>query len=145
MEPKPDWLYNQSAVIPFRIVNGELKVLLITTLHRKKWIVPKGVIEPDLTPVESAAMEAYEEAGIKGRAYPKQIGKYQYRKWDGVCSVKVYLLEVKEILEDWPESELRERRWMSISEAAELVKEKALKPIIRDLQSYIDKIMNLES
>ena len=145
MEPKPDWLYNQSAVIPFRIVNGELKVLLITTLHKKKWIVPKGVIEPDLTPVESAAMEAYEEAGIKGRVYPEQIGTYQYRKWDGVCSVKVYLLEVKKILDEWPESELRERRWMSISEAAELVKEKALKPIIRDLQSDIDKIMNLES
>ena len=138
MEPKPDWLYNQSAVIPFRMENGELKVLLITTLHKKKWIIPKGVIEENLSPGESAAMEAYEEAGVKGHVYPDQIGEYQYRKWGGVCTVKVYLLEVREMLDEWPESDLRERRWLSISEAAELVKEKALKPIIRDLQFYID-------
>ena len=139
MEPKPDWLYNQSAVIPFRRENGELRILLITTLKSKKWIVPKGVIEPDLSPAESAEIEAYEEAGIKGKVYKKQIGKYRYRKWGGVCTVKVYLLEVKEILEEWPESELRERKWMSLRDAAELVKEKTLKPIITNLQYYIDK------
>ena len=139
MEPKPDWLYNQSGVIPFRRDGDELKVLLITTLRRKRWIIPKGVIEPELSPQESAEMEAYEEAGIKGDVSPDLIGEYEYRKWGGVCHVKVYLLEVKEIMEEWPESELRERKWMGIREAVDKIKEKSLKKMVKNLTSFIDR------
>jgi len=127
---KPDYFYNQSGVIPFRRDTSGLKILLITSLHRKRWIIPKGIIEDDLSPQESAEKEAFEEAGIKGRMYENEIGEYQYRKWGGICTVKVFLFEVSELLETWPESVARHRKWVSVEDAGKLVKEKPLKQLI---------------
>ena len=138
MNPVPPWFFNQSAVIPFRKKGDSLEVLLITSMRKKKWIVPKGVVEPDLSSRESAAEEAWEEAGVRGRILPGKVGEYSYRKWGGECTVTVYLMEVEDQSDDWPESGLRERRWTGIDEAVRLVKEPALKPIIRNLPSVIE-------
>jgi 8-oxo-dGTP pyrophosphatase MutT (NUDIX family) len=54
-------------VIPYRIRDGKIEVMLITSSTRKRWIIPKGMIEPDMTPQDSAAKEAWEEAGIIGQ------------------------------------------------------------------------------
>ena len=130
MNNKPEWLYNQSGVIPFRRDGDDIKILLITTRHRKRWIIPKGVVEPGLSPQESATEEAFEEAGIRGNIYPDSIGEYQYNKWGGVCTVKVFLFEVMEILDDWPENYIRQRNWVNVTEAVEIIEEPALKEMI---------------
>ena len=130
MAEKPSWLYNQSAAIPFRINAGAVEVLLVTTRKRKRWIVPKGVIEPDLSPQESAAAEAFEEAGVKGSVMPDEVGEYDYMKWGGTCHVRVYLLKVDKVFCDWPEANLRNRRWLSASDAVSLVDIPALKIMI---------------
>ncbi len=130
MAEKPSWLYNQSAAIPYRINAGILEILLVTTRKRKHWIVPKGVIEPDLSPQESAAAEAFEEAGVKGCVMPDKVGEYAYTKWGGTCHVRVYLLEVDEVFSDWPEANLRNRCWLSASDAVSLVDIPALKTMI---------------
>ena len=57
--------FKQSAVVPYRLVKNEIEVLLITT-RKGRWIIPKGIIEPELSAAESAAKEALEEAGVKG-------------------------------------------------------------------------------
>jgi 8-oxo-dGTP pyrophosphatase MutT (NUDIX family) len=49
----PDWWYRQSAVVPYRRGTNGLEVLLITSRKRKRWVLPKGVIEPDMTPSAS--------------------------------------------------------------------------------------------
>ncbi|WP_153885555.1 NUDIX domain-containing protein [Microvirga tunisiensis] len=41
--------------------------MLVTTRGRKRWIVPKGWPVPGLQPYESAAREAFEEAGLDPR------------------------------------------------------------------------------
>jgi len=139
MKPNANSLYPQSGVIPFRFEASGIKVMLITSMRRKRWIIPKGLIEEDMTAAESAQMEAFEEAGIKGRIYPDIIGEYQRQKWDGVCEIRVFLLEVKEVFDEWPESSFRKRMWMSSDEAEQLVEEGALKNIFRKLASYIDR------
>ena len=135
-----DTKYLQSAVIPFVIENGVLKVLLITSRSGKRWVIPKGCIEDDLTSLESAVEEAYEEAGIKGRAYKKAIGEYRYRKWGGICHVEVFQFEVNEVLQEWPEASFRQRAWVTVEEAAERVVEKALKSIIRRVPELVNRI-----
>ena len=80
--------YEQSGVVPYRWLEGRLEVLLITSLRRGRWIIPKGIVEPDMTPAESAAMEAFEEAGVKGRVGTEPIGEYTVNKWGGVCGVR---------------------------------------------------------
>lgn len=130
MRYRPSYFYRQSGVIPYRVVDGEVEILLITSRRKGRWIIPKGVIEPGSSASESACKEAYEEAGIKGRASHLPLGEYRYRKWGGVCVVQVFLLEVETILETWPEKSVRRRQWMTISEAAQSVAEPELQRII---------------
>ena len=131
-----DWIYNQSGVVPFRLEKGKVQILLVTSRSRKRWVIPKGIIEPDLSPQESAQKEAYEEAGVSGKICGEAVGTYTYNKWGGTCTVKVFLLEVEKTLEDWPESYFRTREWMSVEEAVKRVDEAELKEIIRDLSVW---------
>lgn len=132
MLPYPDHFYDQSAVIPFRRGKSGLEVMIITTLKRKNWIVPKGIKVLGMDPAESAAKEAWEEAGIRGHVSDEPMASYSFRKWGGICTVDVYALEVTEELDDWPESDFRDRQWRSVEEAAGMVKPKALRRIIAD-------------
>ena len=70
MSTKPSWLYQQSAVIPI----FDDKIVLITSRRKKRWIIPKGVIELGLAPEDSAAKEALEEAGVVGSVSPRELG-----------------------------------------------------------------------
>jgi 8-oxo-dGTP pyrophosphatase MutT (NUDIX family) len=130
MRNKPDSFYVQSGVIPFRMKRGEMQVLLVTSTGSGRWVIPKGIVEPDLSAADSAAKEAWEEAGIEGRVYPVPVGTYQRAKWGGRCTVEVFLMEVEEVWEDWPEA-YRRRKWRTVDEAAALVKEKGLKRLLR--------------
>ncbi len=133
-----DWMFNQSAVIPFRQERGrELRLLLITSRRKKHWVVPKGIIESPLSPSESAAQEAWEEAGIRGRVLASPIGEYEYAKWGGTCHVEVFLMEVEEELLEWPESFFRERRWAEVEEAAALVDQEGLRRLIRLVPAFL--------
>lgn len=138
-DPVPEWFYRQSAVVPFRRMRDGIQVLLITSRGRKRWIVPKGVVEPDLSPAESALVEAYEEAGLKGRVVGKALGSYSYEKWDGICKAKVFAMEVTGEYADWPEKAERKRRWLPLSEAADLADDKPVGEMIRKLGKIISK------
>jgi len=138
--PKPIWFYQQSGVIPFRWENGEIKVLLITSRGSKRWIFPKGIIDDGLSPAGSAAQEAYEEAGIKGKIYSEPIGEYRYDKWGGTCHVQVFMMAVEKELDTWPESAFRSRKWVTADEAEGLVKEAELKILLRNLPAIINKV-----
>ena len=116
---KPKYFYKQSAVIPFRVKNGRFEILLITSSKKKKWIIPKGIIEQNMTPQESALKEALEEAGVSGKVSEKMFGEYSYKKWGDTCNVKVYLMKVTKELEKWME-DYRKRKWVSINEAVKL-------------------------
>ena len=131
---RPDWHYEQSAVIPYRWRDGEVELLLITSRRRKRWVLPKGIREPYLTPAESAAREALEEAGVEGAVSPEAVGRYEYRKWGGTCRVEVFTLEVRRIHDRWPE-QFRDRRWMDPEEAAERVQEADLRELLRAVGS----------
>jgi phosphohistidine phosphatase len=131
---RPAYYYRQSAVIPYRMKNNKFQILLIGSSKRNHWVVPKGIHEPGLSAQESAAREAMEEAGISGHVSKEMIGKYEYIKWGATCKVEVYAMQVDKILPDnkWEEAH-RGRRWVTADEAAELIKESALRPMIKSL------------
>ena len=84
---------------------------------------------------ESAAEEAFEEAGVRGFILAQALGYYDYDKRLGVrgksrCRVTVFPLEVKEYFDLWPEAHQRQRRWLSWKEAARQVQEPELAAII---------------
>ncbi|MEK6233115.1 MAG: NUDIX hydrolase [Planctomycetales bacterium] len=137
MADTPEWLFRQSAVIPYREKKHRIQVLLITSRKSQRWVVPKGVVEPDLTPQDSAEKEAYEEAGIEGRVFVESIGSYTYKKWGGVCDVEVFPMEVELVHDFWPEDSFRTREWTDVSEAAERVREKLLKRMLLELPALV--------
>ena len=55
----------QFGALPYTIRDGQLVVLLITSRGRGKWIFPKGGLVEGMTPHDSAAHEAWEEAGLQ--------------------------------------------------------------------------------
>lgn len=114
-----------------------MEVLLITSMKRRRWIVPKGIIEPGLTAAASAAREALEEAGVAGTMASDPLGSYHHRKWGGVCTVRVYPLHVLRELDDWEESALRQRRWASVSDAVGLVDNEGLRGLIAMLPEAV--------
>jgi len=138
MSRPPEYFFNQSGVIPYRIKNEHIEVMLITSRKRKRWVIPKGVVEPSMSPAESAGQEAWEEAGLVGPVSDKAIGSYHYDKWGGTCHVEVFLLPVEQVFDDWPEAGFRERRWLNLQEAARRVDEEKLKQIITSLPEMID-------
>lgn len=109
----------QSGVIPYRITDdGDVEILLVSSSHSGKWGIPKGGAEPHLTKRKSAALEAFEEAGLKGKA-KKKLGRYTYTK--GATGrpqvVTVYAFKVKHELDTWLEAERRTRKWFPLDKA----------------------------
>lgn len=115
-----------TGAIPFRGTS----VLLVTSRAHGDWGIPKGKCEPGLTAAEQAAVEAYEEAGVRG-LIGEHLGSYLRRG----RRVLVFSLEVREQLEDWPERGERQRAWFPASEAAALVPEADLRVLIAGLFS----------
>ena len=126
-------LVEQSGVIPYRIMDGQIEVMLITSSASKRWVIPKGLIEPDMTPEDSAAKEAWEEAGVLGQVFPNLMGIYEYYKSGCTWQVDVFLLQVETVVENWPEAYKRKRQWVSIPKAIKRVDEPDLKLILGDL------------
>ncbi|HEY9039974.1 MAG TPA: NUDIX hydrolase [Roseovarius sp.] len=116
-----------------------IEVLLITSRDTGRWVMPKGWPIEGLTGPESAAREAWEEAGVTGDppdATP--IGSYDYGKtqetgYDIAVAVQVYKLHVQELSESFPESTERRRAWVSPAKAATMVREPGLQDILRAL------------
>jgi len=138
-----DIRYPQSAVIPFQVKKHHIKILIITSLKSKQWIFPKGIIENYLTPQESALQEAGEEAGVEGNVLDIELGEYSYRKWGGICNVMVYPMLVTRVLEDWPEAEIRKRKWVSIDKAEKFISKKELLKLLKKFEENSEIILSL--
>ena len=123
-------VFNQSGVIPYIYKKDKLKILLITSLTKKNWIIPKGIVEEEMSAQESALKEAFEEAGISGQIEHVPIGKYSYEKWGGLCKVKVYPCLVEKVYDEWPEQNIRQRSWYSTQSALDNIQNIDLKKIV---------------
>jgi len=58
------------------------------------------------------------------------LGRYRYEKWQGVCTVLVYRLDVERLHPSWPEAHVRRRRWFSPRGAAARLGEPALAALV---------------
>lgn len=134
----PEWIFRQSAALPYRQGPDGLQFLLVTSRNGSHWILPKGIVEPGLTAPESAAKEAREEAGVEGHVKTRRLGSYRYKKWGGNCEVEIFPLAVTVEAEHWPESGLRRREWLSVPDALERIANDKLRKIVRRFSKTID-------
>ncbi|RYY24817.1 MAG: DUF47 family protein [Sphingomonadales bacterium] len=111
-------------------------MMLVTSRESGRWVIPKGNPMAGIAAHSAAAMEAKEEAGVIGLVCPTALGSYCYRKKrrNGsalMIDVDVFPLAVNTELAAWKEQSQRERRWFSLTEAADAVDEPDLRDLIR--------------
>jgi 8-oxo-dGTP pyrophosphatase MutT (NUDIX family) len=135
---KPESWYRQSAVIPYRVTERGVEIALVTSSGGRRWVIPKGVIDPGESPRKSARREAEEEAGVLGTLHDEPIGSYSYDKWGGTCEVEVFLMSVETALPTWAESNVRRRQWMSIESALRHLREPGLRTLLRAAERRLE-------
>jgi 8-oxo-dGTP pyrophosphatase MutT (NUDIX family) len=118
--------------------NGKLRVLMITSRDRGRWVMPKGWQMDGKKPWRAAEIEALEEAGAVGFISNEAIGHYHYNKRldDGTtlpCRVILYPMVVQKLKRRWKERKQRKRHWFSPRKAANLVEEKELSGLLREV------------
>lgn len=125
----------QFAALCYQVVKDEPQVLLITSRETGRWVLPKGWPMDGMTPAQAAAQEAWEEAGVEGRAFDFVLGIYSYAKVIDAdttvpCVVTAFPVKVKRLADSFPEQEERKRKWFPLKKAAARVDEAELSQII---------------
>ena len=128
---KSEWTFRQSAAVPIIREEGGLRTVLVTSTGTGRWGFPKGMIERDLSPWDSAAKEAFEEAGLLGAISSEELGRWRCAKGDGSCEVTAYAMAVETVLPEWDGMALRQRAIVDIAVAQELLEDPAKRAILR--------------
>lgn len=121
--PKKTQLRTQFAALCYRQTKSGTEVLLITGRRTGKWKLPKGWPMKGRMPAKTAAQEAWEEAGVKGRPIDYCLGHYFYSKRTSTgitlpCMALIYPVQVETLKKSWPEVGQRRRKWFSPKKAA---------------------------
>ena len=136
----------QVAALCWRQRKGRVQVLMITSRETARWVIPKGWPMQGLTGAEAATREAWEEAGVEGRAQDLLLGHYAYAKMAQPapplhCAVAVYSLSVENLRRRFPERRQRRRKWFEAGEAALLVAEDGLRLILQNIGDNPDLLV----
>ena len=116
----------QAAAIPIR----SSRVCLVLSRSGKQWVIPKGRIEPGQTAGETALQEAWEEAGLIGVLRRQPVGSYHYTKCGRTFHVTVFLMEVTDAAEAWPEESRRTRRWVRSERVSSRIGNRGLRRLL---------------
>jgi 8-oxo-dGTP pyrophosphatase MutT (NUDIX family) len=116
----------QAAAIPLR----DHKICLVTSKSGRRWVIPKGCLEPGKAEGEIALQEAWEEAGLVGFLHPHPVGSYLYGKCGNTYYVTVFLMEVTTVAPEWPESQLRQRAWLRRGQALAHLTDRGLRSLV---------------
>lgn len=141
---------SQYAALCWRMHRGKIQVLLITSRDTGRWIIPKGWPMTNKTPAESAAQEAWEEAGVTGELDAGSLGYYGYDKLRDTdpplpCMVSVFSVRVTGLASKYPERKQRRRKWFDTQKAVRKVAEPELKALLQHLTLVEDRLVHLKS
>jgi 8-oxo-dGTP pyrophosphatase MutT (NUDIX family) len=132
----------QIAALCVRDGGAEPEVLLVSTRDTGRMILPKGWPEADRPAFETAVLEAYEEAGIVGKAVHQPMGSF--RSFKGLSNglrirtkVLVFKVKVESQLDKFPELGQRKCVWLPLSKAIEKADEPALRRFLKRQRAKI--------
>lgn len=132
----------QVAAVCYRANGLSLEFLLVNT-SSGKWTFPKGRLSPTLTPSESAAREAWEEAGAKGRIAQNHFASYldtkralQHGLGTRRVLISAYLFQV--LSTETPQENGRNPSWFSPRDAKKQLAEGRSSLHARQIANVID-------
>ena len=151
----------QVAAVCYRIGKRGVEFLLVQT-RGGRWIFPKGGVEPGLTLAQSAALEAFEEAGVHGRMEAIPFIRYFRRQEpadtktkkdkrtgpgsEAGSNVVAHLCEVSRL--ETPQESNRNPSWFSAEKAKQrLLKDRAPEfgaELVRVVERALSRIQRLQ-
>jgi 8-oxo-dGTP pyrophosphatase MutT (NUDIX family) len=116
----------------------EVEFLLVRT-RAGRWTFPKGGIERGLSHAQSAAIEAFEEAGVHGRIEVASFASYVRRRRSKSRAIPVlaFLCEVHRLAK--PQESKRERTWFSAEKAKRQLQEGRTPMCAAELAAVVDR------
>ena len=137
----------QVAAVCYRIGTRGLEFLLVQT-RGGRWIFPKGGVEPGLTQAQSAALEAFEEAGVHGRIEEMPFARYRHGKPAASArragrssaqaqAVTAHLCEVSRL--EPPQEANRKPTWFSADKAKRRLTEDRKSEVGAELARVVDR------
>lgn len=121
-------------VLPTLEIEGSLRVVVVTSRADGEWILPKGNFETHLAPHEVAALEAWEEAGLRGSVKRSSATKINLEIRGEATRLTCFRMKVDEIAESWPEDHQRERRIVRLRKAHQLLRKSGFSSILDEMQ-----------
>lgn len=108
----------QVAAVCYRVRRLKVEFLLVRT-RKQKWTFPKGGVVRGLTRAQSAALEAFEEGGVRGRIERASFTQYILRKrrssQASEITIDAYLCKVLRLRT--PQEIRRTPTWFTVEEA----------------------------
>jgi len=133
----------QVAAVCYRFRGSRLEFLLVQT-SGGRWIFPKGGVEPGRTHAESAALEAFEEAGVHGRIEKIAFTRYYRRRpvqspeaENDEPAVSVHLCEVSRL--ERPQESNRRPSWFSTDKAKQRLRKDRAPELGAELLRVVEK------
>jgi 8-oxo-dGTP pyrophosphatase MutT (NUDIX family) len=102
-----------SGTVPYRFIDGQIKVCVVRSSDGERWVFPKGGVEPHLGRKSNAVKETWEEAGLIGHI-TKGLGCIE----TGINRTKYFMMRVVVEAGHYPEQH-RTRRWAEVNDARE--------------------------
>jgi 8-oxo-dGTP pyrophosphatase MutT (NUDIX family) len=128
----------QVAAVCYRIRKRKLEFLLVRT-RKGRWTFPKGGVVHGLTKAQSAALEAFEEAGVHGRIEETAFTSYTLRK-RGNSSEAVTHAHLCEVLRlDTPQEANRTPTWFPPEQTQARLRERRASDDARALARVVER------
>jgi|GEM_PF-1532007 len=135
----------QVAAVCYRVRELKVEFLLVNTTSGK-WTFPKGRLEPTLTGSQTAALEAWEEAGAKGRVEGDFFASYLDAKRalghdsrTREVMIATYMLEVHTTVK--PDESGRNPNWFTPQEAKKQLANGRLSRYSEQIARIVDAAM----
>lgn len=137
-----DGYRRRAACLCFKDESEQEILLVSSSKHEDRWVVPGGGIEPFEEAAPAAVREALEEAGAKGRL-GRKIGDFENKeKKHRTC---LYAFTVTDLLDEWEDGKVmgRKRKWFKIKEARDLLAHKPVQVTylewMKDLNGMVER------
>jgi len=133
-------LYEKSCgAIVYRIINGEIRFLLIKNKRSAHWGFPKGHIEKDETPQQTAEREVLEETGLQIEIVPEFESKSEYMIQNKVekC-VTIFLAKTAQTTTTIQHEEIGDYAWLDYAKALKTLRFDNDRQILEQANSFLD-------
>ena len=109
-------LEKSCGVLPYQIIDGQRKFLLVFETYSQCWSLPKGHIEAGETDVQAALRELYEETGLTAKLDTSRVASIEYPISSFARKQVVFYLGQVDGTPQVREGEIEKFKWVTADE-----------------------------